>query len=166
MDWVLKVKFKLKKMGKDKTYKATINHLLKLDKSWELIEISSLKLSYKYSPDKCLRKKATGEFLIIEQSSTGDRKVNIGELVQAAIWLCEKKAKGMLVYILTGNSSTSSTPKTLKKYLQPYYEWITENISVDLNVLIKIMEPKEIKNIESILVENDKSVSLKKRIVS
>lgn len=80
---------------------------------------------FKYRPDKSFKKTKSGKFCcIIESSSTGDRKVSIGELLQAESFFSRNMVRGILIFSLSGRSKTSPTPSTQKAYLEPYFNFL------------------------------------------
>ncbi len=82
---------------------------------------------YGYRPDRSFTDKDGKVVCIIESSSTGDRKCNLGELCQAHLFFLEEKVEGVLILSLCGKGKTASTPETLKEYLKPYFERLTKN---------------------------------------
>ena len=93
--------------------------------SWKRHSSGKEILNTKYKPDVSFKK--VGKLIcILESTSTGDRKVNIGEMLQAEKAFIEENTCGYLVFSLCGSTNTSSTPKSLKKYLEPYFHFLKE----------------------------------------
>ena len=93
---------------------------------WKKDSTGTEVLGTKYKPDVSFKK--DGKLVcVLESTNTGDRKANIGEMLQAEKAFVEEKTKGYLIFSLSGCSKTSSTPQTLKEYLEPYFRFLRKN---------------------------------------
>lgn len=78
----------------------------------------------KYKPDKSFSNSNNEIVLVIESTSTGDRKVSVGELLQAEMYFSDNKISGTLIFSLCGKSTTSPKPDTQLEYLRPYFNFL------------------------------------------
>lgn len=74
-----------------------------------------------YRPDQSFENEKGKVVCVIESSSTGDRKVGIGELCLADLFFTDNKTDGILIFSLCGKSATSPRPDTQKQYLEPCF---------------------------------------------
>lgn len=77
-----------------------------------------------YKPDISIINSKEKVVCVIESSSTGDRKVHIGEMFQSHKFYCDEEIKGELIISLAGNNKNSPRPDTSYKYLKPYFDFI------------------------------------------
>lgn len=119
------------KNGKDKTFKDRVKV-----KGYEEYVINHNDFQY-YIPDKVLRNKDS--IIILESSSTGDRKVHVGELTQFLTYVscCNENLDFYFVLFLCGNSNNSPKKESEKERLKYYYN----------NYSIKNIDRKKIKGI-------------------
>jgi hypothetical protein len=87
----------------------------------------------KYKPDKSFNDSNGSTVLIIESTSTGDRKVSIGELCQAEKFFTDNNISGTLIFSLCGKSENSPRPDTQYEYLMPYFKFM-KNSNPNLGV--------------------------------
>jgi hypothetical protein len=78
----------------------------------------------KYKPDKSFVNSNNEIVLVIESTSTGDRKVGVGELLQAEMYFAGNNISGTLIFSLCGKSSTSPKPDSQLDYLRPYFNFL------------------------------------------
>lgn len=76
----------------------------------------------KYKPDQSFKDKTGKVVCVIESSSTGDRKVGVGELLSADKFFSDQEVEGTLIFSLCEKSNSSPTPTTQKAYLEPYFK--------------------------------------------
>lgn len=129
----------------DKKFKEKMNGLA-LQTGWVCLSTGK-NISENYSPDSMFRN-YNGDIIVCEQSSTGDRKSNLGELTQFVKYLKENNARGVLYIFTSGKNTNSSTPATLSKYLKPYYLFFKKQLKVDFQVYI----------VNSSMLENIKTI--------
>ncbi|MET4163490.1 hypothetical protein ABIE61_003354 [Marinobacterium sp. MBR-111] len=95
----------------------------------------------KYKPDKSYADQSGQITLVIESTSTGDRKVGIGELLQAEKYFCDHNVSGTLIFSLSGSSNNSPRPNTQKQYLQPYFDFLKQqNSNIGVYEIYLILE--------------------------
>ncbi len=100
--------------GKDKAFKV-LNHIF--EQGYQVAKADN-----GYNPDVLAINSEENRAIILEHSSTGDRKVNIGEMFQADKWLRDKEYKGELIFVLDGQSENSPTCNGQFKRLSPLFE--------------------------------------------
>ncbi|SDJ01361.1 hypothetical protein SAMN04515654_12311 [Halanaerobium congolense] len=86
----------------------------------------------KYKPDISIINSKEKVVCVIESSSTGDRKVHIGEMFQSHKFYCDEEIKGDLIISLAGSSKNSPRPDTSYKYLKPYFDFIKKESKIGL----------------------------------
>ncbi|USK61645.1 hypothetical protein [Peribacillus asahii] len=99
-----------------------------------------IKLSGKYNPDVVAVNSTSGKAIIIESSSTGDRKVNIGEMFQADKWLRDEGYRGILIIVLDGKGDFPSTCKEQKKRLLPLFSEYLKNSKSGLHKVLIVTQ--------------------------
>ncbi|EKO3590807.1 hypothetical protein M3898_003461 [Vibrio metschnikovii] len=80
----------------------------------------------KYRPDISVKDNDGNYILVMESTSSGDRKVGVGELLQADKFFRDEKVRGILIFSLCGQSATSPTKETQKNYIEPYFKYLAE----------------------------------------
>lgn len=97
--------------------------------------------SDKYKPDKSFNDSNGSTVLIIESTSTGDRKVSIGELCQAEKFFADNNISGTLIYSLCGKPENSPRPDTQYEYLMPYFKFLKKtNPNIGVTKIYIILE--------------------------
>lgn len=105
-----------------------------------------------YCPDVFL-KKQDKEFIILEHSSTGDRKVHIGELAQVLVYAKDNPDKKFTyILVLDNTSKDGPTVKREKQRLKFYYDKLFCDKKVD-NLKIYIIDIKSLDGYENNLME-------------
>ena len=94
----------------------------------------------KYNPDVVAINNTSKKALIIESSSTGDRKVNIGEMLQADKWLRDEGYQGTLIIVLDGKGKYPPTCKDQKERLLPLFDEYLENSITGLEKVLIITQ--------------------------
>lgn len=79
-----------------------------------------------YKPDISVKDKDGKYIMVIESTSTGDRKVGIGELLQADKFFNDEKVRGILIFSFCGKSKKSPRKETQKAYVEPYFKYLKE----------------------------------------
>ena len=75
-----------------------------------------------YKPDMSFSDSSGKVRCIIESTSTGDRKVGVGELCLADKFFSDNETEGVLIFSMCGISKSSPTPNTQSEYLKPYFK--------------------------------------------
>ena len=99
-----------------------------------------IKVSGKYNPDVVAINRTSKKAIIIESSTTNDRKVNIGEMFQADKWLRDKGYQGTLIIVLDGNGGSPPTCKDQKERLLPLFEEYLKNSSTGLDKVLIVTQ--------------------------
>jgi len=102
-------------------------------------------LRYFYNPDVVFTL-GNKKMVIIEHSSTGDRKVHIGELLQAYQYAVESGNKCTFILVLDGKNETSPTVDAERERLSFYYEFLKKLTNKDL-MQVYVFDMKDIKKI-------------------
>jgi predicted kinase len=117
--------------------------------------------SNRYKPDISIVDSNNKIKIIIESSSSGDRKSILAELLQAEKFSTENNFYITLLMCLSGKSKTSPTPQTQKDYLAPYFKFLcslrkNKSLGVQEIMLISEMDYIDIiiKNNEMLLNQN------------
>lgn len=78
-----------------------------------------------YRPDMSFKNTENNKVVcVIESSSTGDRKVGVGELLCADKFFADNEVSGILIFSLCGKSKYPPTPQTQMKYIEPYFIYL------------------------------------------
>ncbi|EOG7724152.1 hypothetical protein ACLIN9_004586, partial [Vibrio parahaemolyticus] len=80
----------------------------------------------KYRPDISVKDNDGNYILVMESTSAGDRKVGVGELLQADKFFRDEKVRGILIFSLCGQSATSPRKETQKDYIEPYFNYLAQ----------------------------------------
>lgn len=80
-----------------------------------------------YKPDISISDLANKTVCCIESSSTGDRKVSLGEMLQAEKYALDMDLSLLLIICLCGKGKNASTPESLFNYLKPYFIFLKES---------------------------------------
>ena len=128
--------------AKDRIFKETVN--LAGFKEKRIVEQF-------YSPDKAFEKDKT--IVIMESSSTGDRKVHIGELTQFLSYCSNDKQYDEYYFVLYLSGKSKSAPKanTEIKRLQKFYDSFsickTQRIRIKKIAIVNQPDDKELESL-------------------
>ena len=85
----------------------------------------------RYKPDLLISHEGTA-VAVVESSSTGDRKVALGELLQAQKFFEGQCSPGILIFSLCGRGATAPRPETQVSYLRPYFLYLCRSAAAGL----------------------------------
>lgn len=106
---------------KDSIFK---NLLFSIPENWNINSNGSIVGKEQYKPDISIKNSDGKIVCILESTSTGDRKVGLGEMLQADKLFYDEEINGILIFSLSGVSSSSPTLITQSKYINPYFKYL------------------------------------------